>query len=119
MLPSPALKLPPRGGQFDRHPGVHPRAPRQWACQVRHPATGAQQAGWIHHLSARGVSFFVENPESVEEAVEVLLLNVQATYALCQRLTILRCDRLAGGQWYVAGTFPEPLRPEEIRPFLL
>jgi hypothetical protein len=64
------------------------------------------------------VALFVESHLPPEQTFEVLLLNLQATFSLRQPLTIRRCDRLAGGSWFVAGAFPQALRPEQIRPFL-
>jgi hypothetical protein len=116
MMSPPAR--PPKGAPSGPHPAFRSRPQRLWPCQLHHGDGAAAGTAWVHHLSARGVSLFADFAPSQEGPVEVLLVNLQATFALRQPLTISRCDRLAGGTWFVAGTFPEPLRPDEIRPFL-
>src|SRR5262245_18611190 len=117
MAPPP-LTLPPPGAQRDRPSGFYPRAPRVWPCQYRSAADEASRNGWVHHLSPRGLTLYVDRDCLPGQTIEVLLLNPQATYLLRLSITVTRCDPLAGGYWLVAGAFPEILSPQEIRPFL-
>jgi hypothetical protein len=103
---------------FDRRhqPRVVPEHPP--ICDLAQ-ADGTSVPARALNLSASGLAALTTRAVPVGSRVRMVLTNAAATFSLERTLTVLRCDRLPGGRWSVAGPFDEMLSTEELRPFLV
>lgn len=75
--------------------------------------------GWIHNVSVLGVGLMSPRPFAAGEMLSVLLINGPHTFAVSVEVRIIRCYRVVNGDYFLGGTFPEPLRYDELLPFMV
>jgi hypothetical protein len=92
--------------------------PRLTPCTIR-AADGAQTPGWVHNLSVGGGGLLCGQPVSPGAMLTVLFINAAHTFALSAELRVVRCYRVVNGDYYLGGQFKQPLRHDEILPFMM
>jgi hypothetical protein len=88
-------------------------------CVVRGAGAEADIPGWVHNVSVWGVGLVSSRPAVAGEVLNVLLINAPHTFALSVEVRVVRCYRVVSGDYFVGGTFPEPLRHDELLPFMV
>jgi hypothetical protein len=92
--------------------------PRLTPCTIR-TADGAETAGWVHNLSVRGGGLLCGRGVSPGAMLTVLFINAAHTFALSAELRVVRCYRVVNGDYYLGGQFTQPLRYNEMLPFMM
>jgi hypothetical protein len=91
---------------------------RLTSCVIR-PADSAEMPGWVHNLSIRGGGLLAGRPFAPGAILTVLFINAAHTFALSTELRVVRCYRVVNGDYYLGGAFAQPLRHDEILPFMM
>jgi hypothetical protein len=87
-------------------------------CMIR-SGDGAELPGWVHNVSVAGGGLLCGRPFVPGAALTVLFINAAHTFALSAELRVVRCYRVVNGDYYVGGQFAQPLRHDEILPFMM
>jgi hypothetical protein len=87
-------------------------------CVIR-PADGAEMPGWVHNLSVVGGGLLAGRSFAPGAVLTVLFINAAHTFALSAELRVVRCYRVVNGDYYLGGPFAQPLRHDEILPFMM
>ena len=87
-------------------------------CMIR--AEGHDECpGWVHNLSVVGAGLLSAHPFPAGASLTVLFINAAHTFALSAPLRVVRCYRTVNGDHYVGGQFAQPLRYDEMLPFMV
>jgi hypothetical protein len=92
--------------------------PRLTPCKVR-AADGVEAPGWVHNLSVGGGGLLCGQPVPPGTMLTVLFVNAAHTFALSAEFRVVRCYRVVNGDYYLGGQFTQPLRHDEILPFMM
>jgi hypothetical protein len=92
--------------------------PRLTPCTVR-SADGVEAPGWVHNLSVGGGGLLCGQPAPPGTMLTVLFVNAAHTFALSAEFRVVRCYRVVNGDYYLGGQFTQPLRHDEILPFMM
>jgi hypothetical protein len=87
-------------------------------CKIR-AADGAETAGWVHNLSVRGGGLLAGQSAAPGAILTVVFINAAHTFALSAQFKVVRCYRVVNGDYYVGGQFTQPLRHDEMLPFMV
>jgi hypothetical protein len=87
-------------------------------CTIR-AADDAETPGWVHNLSVRGSGLLCGQSVPPGAMLTVLFVNAAHTFALSAEVRVVRCYRVVNGDYYVGGQFTQPLRHDEILPFIM
>ena len=87
-------------------------------CKIR-AADGGETPGWVHNLSVGGGGLLASHPVAPGAVLTVLFFNAAHTFALSTEFRVVRCYRVVNGDYYLGGQFTQPLRHDEILPFMM
>ncbi len=87
-------------------------------CKIR-AADGAETSGWVHNLSVGGGGLLTGQPVAPGTLHTVLFINAAHTFALSAEFRVVRCYRVVNGDYYLGGQFTQPLRHDEMLPFMM
>ena len=91
---------------------------RMTPCLVEPGGRDEAFSGWVHNLSVRGAGLLSARPFAADELLTVLFINAAHTFALSARVRVVRCYRAVGGDYFLGVEFAEPLRYDEMLPFI-
>ena len=86
-------------------------------CMIR--TGGGESPGWVHNLSVVGAGLLSARPFALGAPLTVLFINAAHTFAVTAELKVVRCYRVVNGDYYVGGQFTQPLRYDEMLPFMV
>ncbi len=87
-------------------------------CVIRVVGEDAEFDGWVHNLSVRGAGLLSARPFEVGDLLTVLFINAAHTFALSAEVRVIRGYRVVNGDYFLGGQFPQPLRYDELLPFM-
>jgi hypothetical protein len=88
-------------------------------CQIRGEGYPNPLAVSVQNLSVKGAGLLADREYPVGTVLPLLLINGSHTCAVALEMKVVRCFRVAGGHWFVAGPFVRPLTCEELIPFMM
>ena len=104
--------------QMERRRSKRLSPTRLTPCMIRTAANG-EAVGWVHNVSVAGGGLLSSRPFDVGAALTVLFINAAHTFALSAEMRVVRCYRVVNGDYYLGGQFTQPLRYDEILPFMM
>ena len=87
-------------------------------CLIRPDGDDETVAGWVHNVSVRGAGLLSAQAFNANELLTVLFINAAHTFALSARVRVVRCYRAVNGDYFLGGQFLQPLRYDELLPFM-
>ena len=88
-------------------------------CVIRSAEEGDDIPGWVHNVSVWGVGLLSPRPAAAGDTLNVLLINAPHTFAFSVAVRVIRCYRVVNGDYFLGGQFAEPLRYDELLPFMV
>jgi hypothetical protein len=88
-------------------------------CMIRADAASEELPGWVHNLSVCGAGLLCARPFEPETSITVLFINAAHTFALSASFHVIRCYRVVNGDYFLGGQFTQPLRYDELLPFMV
>jgi hypothetical protein len=73
----------------------------------------------VQNLSLKGLGVLVDREHSPGTVLNALLVNAPHTFAVKRELKVVRCFRVNGQQFFLAGPFEKLLTHEEMVPFII
>ena len=86
---------------------------------IRGPHAAEELPGWVHNLSVCGAGVLSALPFEPETDITVLFINAAHTFALSALFRVVRCYRVVNGDYFLGGQFTQPLRYDELLPFMV
>jgi PilZ domain len=88
-------------------------------CMIRAAGAVEELPGWVHNLSVCGAGLLSARPFEPGVAITVLFINAAHTFALSATFKVVRCYRVVNGDYFLGGQFMQPLRYDELLPFMV
>ncbi len=88
-------------------------------CIIRVVGEDEELPGWVHNLSVRGAGLLCARPFATGDVLAVLFINSAHTFALSAEMRVVRGYRVVNGDHFLGGQFPQPLRYDELLPFMV
>jgi hypothetical protein len=88
-------------------------------CVIRMAGDETEFTGSIHNLSVRGAGLLCRRAFQPGDLLTVLFINVAHTFALSAELRVVRCYRAVTGDFFLGSQFTQPLRYDELLPFMV
>jgi hypothetical protein len=73
----------------------------------------------VQNLSLKGIGVLVDREHAPGTLLHALLVNASHTFAVKRELKVVRCFRVNGQQFFLAGPFEKLLSHEEMVPFII
>ena len=89
------------------------------ACLIVADGESFRSAGWVHNISVSGIGLLADRGHLPGTIVQILLINASHTFAVAVEASVIRGHPICNGDHYLGCQFHEPLRFEQILPFLL
>src|SRR5690242_1056625 len=88
-------------------------------CVLRCPESPGPVSAWVHNLSRGGIALLTDHEYQAGTRLTALLINSAHTFSLTTGATVVRCHRVANGDFFVGVQFERMLAHDEMVPFLL
>jgi hypothetical protein len=88
-------------------------------CLLQAPGQSAQSTTVVQNLSRKGIGVLVDQEHPPGTVLTALLVNSSHTFAVKRELKVVRCFRVNGEQFFLAGPFGQLLAHEEMVPFII
>ena len=96
-------------------------APGQLTPCVIRPAGSDEEGlpGWVHNVSVRGAGLLSSRSFAPGDLLHVLFINAAHTFALSVEVRVVRGYRVVNGDYFLGAQFTQPLRYDELLPFIV
>jgi hypothetical protein len=88
-------------------------------CLLQAPGEDQRATTVVQNLSLKGVGILADREHAPGTVLQVLLVNAWHTFAVKRDLKVVRCFRVNGQQFFLAGPFDRLLAHEEMVPFII
>ncbi len=88
-------------------------------CLIRPKEDATPLTGLVQNLSVKGIGLLLDGEPPPGTVLRLLLVNGSHTFAVAVEMKVVRSCHIAGSQWFLAGPFVQPLRYEELVPFMM
>jgi hypothetical protein len=88
-------------------------------CLIRTGDDAPPVTAAVHNLAAKGAGLLAGRDYPPGTILRILLVNGSHTCAVALEMKVARCNPTSGGQWFVGGPFVQPLRHEDLLPFMM
>jgi len=88
-------------------------------CLLQVPGEQEQSTTVVQNLSRKGIGVLVDREHPPGTILTALLVNASHTFAVKRKLKVVRCFRVNGEQFFLAGPFESLLDHEEMVPFII
>ena len=88
-------------------------------CLIRPDEGGDELPGWVHNMSVAGAGLLSARPFAIGHVMTVLFINAAHTFALSAEVRVVRSYRVVNGDTFLGCQFTQPLRYDEMLPFLV
>ena len=107
-----------RGRRAERRSCRRTRPAGTTPCRVRGPGESDGHDACVHNLSLNGAGILAGREYPPGTPLTLLLVNAAHTFSLSAEMTVVRSFRAAHGGYFLGGRFVNPLRFDELLPFL-
>ncbi len=88
-------------------------------CLLQVPGENEQSTAIVQNLSRKGIGVLVDREHQPGDVLTALLVNSSHTFAVKRELKVVRCFRVNGEQFFLAGPFENLLDHAEMVPFII